>query len=181
MLDTPRDPQPLTSPLRSFLLDGILQFTRQVSRLPGVLRIALIGSLATPKPNPKDADVLVTVEPLTDLTDLARLSRQLKGRAQTRNSGADIFLAHPAPQYIGRICSWRECRPGLRLSCRARHCGRQEFLSDDLQAVKLDIALLVRPPVELWPAVLAHQDVPADVTEHLLRPLQELQRQAAPP
>jgi hypothetical protein len=29
--------------------------------MPGVLRIALLGSLATDKPLPKDADVLVTI------------------------------------------------------------------------------------------------------------------------
>jgi hypothetical protein len=181
MPETPREPQPLMPPLRSFLLDGVLQFTRQVCCLPCVLRIALIGSLTTPKLNPKDADVLVTVEPLMDLTDLARLGRQLKGRGQTRNSGADIFLANPDPRYIGRICSWRECRLGLRLSCRARHCGQREYLNDDLHVVKLDTALLVLPPVELWPAVVAHQDLPADVTERLLRPLKELQHRLAPP
>jgi hypothetical protein len=181
MPDTPREPPPLTPPLRSFLLDGVLQFTGQVCRLPGVVRIALIGSLTTPKLNPKDADVLVTVEPLMDLTDLARLGRQLKGRGQTRNSGADIFLAHPEPRYIGRICSWRECRLGLRQSCRARHCGQREYLNDDLHVVKLETPLLVRPPVELWPAVVAHQDLPADVTERLLHPLEELQQHPAPP
>lgn len=97
MLDKFRDTPPPMPPLRSFLLDGVLQFTRQASRLPGVIRIALIGSLTTPKLNPKDADVLVTVEPSLDLTHLARLGRQLKGRGQTRNSGADNFFDPPRP------------------------------------------------------------------------------------
>ncbi len=181
MPDMFRDTPPPLPPLRSFLLDGVLQFTREASRLPGVIRIALIGSLTTPKLSPKDADVLVTIEPLLDLTALARLGRQLKGRNQTRNSGADIFLAHLDQQYIGRICGWRECRFGVRLACRARHCGQREFLNDDLHLVQLDGPLLMSPPVELWPTVVAHQALPADVTERLLRPLQDLPQRPAPP
>lgn len=174
MPDSPHQNPPLTAPLRSFLLDAVLQFTRRAHLLPGVLRIALIGSLTTPKSNPKDADVLVTVEPEMILTDLARLGRQLKGQGQTRNSGADIFLAHPDHQYIGRICGWRECQFGVRVSCRANHCGHREYLNDDLQVVKLDTQLIAHPPVELWPAVICRQNVPVDVTQRLLAPLADL-------
>jgi hypothetical protein len=90
-------------------------------------------------------------------------------------------LTHPDLQYIGRICGWRECRFGLRLSCRARHCGQREYLNDDLHLVQLDGPKLKSPPVELWPVVLANQALPADVTERLLRPLQEPQHRPAPP
>jgi hypothetical protein len=38
------------SPLRQFLLLEALNFMRAASQLPGVLRIALIGSLTTPPP-----------------------------------------------------------------------------------------------------------------------------------
>jgi hypothetical protein len=37
-------------------------FVRSARSTPGVLRIALLGSLATDKPMPKDADVLVTID-----------------------------------------------------------------------------------------------------------------------
>ncbi|MCV2366448.1 hypothetical protein LNV23_23735 [Paucibacter sp. DJ1R-11] len=176
MSDSPHQNPPLMAPLRSFLLDAVLQFTCQAQRLPGVLRIALIGSLTTPKQDPKDADVLVTVEPTLDLTKLARLGRQLKGTGQTRSSGADIFLAHPEQQYIGRICGWRECRFGVRLACRAGHCGRREYLNDDLHVVNLGTQLIAHPPVELWPVVVCHQSVPVDVTQRLLVPLADLQK-----
>jgi hypothetical protein len=36
----------------------VLTFVRSARSTPGVLRIALLGSLATDKPVPKDADVL---------------------------------------------------------------------------------------------------------------------------
>jgi hypothetical protein len=78
-------------PLREFLLREVLRFVRTASTIPGVTRIALVGSLATTKPNPKDADVLVSVTDDVDLARLATAGRTLKGRAQTRNSGADIF------------------------------------------------------------------------------------------
>jgi hypothetical protein len=63
-------------------------------------RIALIGSLSTSKPLPKDADVLVTIE---DGLDLGRLAagRRLKGAAQQINLGADIFLADKEGRYLG--------------------------------------------------------------------------------
>lgn len=162
------------APLRAFLLQGVLRFTAAVGGLPGVDRIALIGSLTTHKPTPKDADVLVTVAADCDLDRLAKAARALKGHAQTRNSGADIFLADPGPdgRYVGRICHWRDCRPGIRLACRAQHCGRREFLNDDLQDVDLSSTLVAAPPIELWPVVVRRVAVPVDVDELLLRALQ---------
>jgi hypothetical protein len=54
----------IDSPLpfkRARLIAEVLPFVRAASGLPGVLRIALIGSLTTDEPNPKDVDVLATV------------------------------------------------------------------------------------------------------------------------
>lgn len=48
--------------LRAFLLEGVLRFTQSVGGMPGVTRIALVGSLVTEKVMPKDADLLVTVD-----------------------------------------------------------------------------------------------------------------------
>ena len=143
-----------------------------VGGLPGVTRIALIGSLGTQKAAPKDADVLVTVTPDSSLDQLAKAGRALKGFAQTRNSGADIFLGNLDGQYIGRICHWRDRRPGIRVVCRAQHCGRREFLNDDLQDVCLSSSLVSAPPIELWPSVVRRIAVPADVDDVLLGRLQ---------
>jgi hypothetical protein len=159
-------------PLRTFLLNGVLHFTITVGGLPGVSRIALMGSLATQKISPKDADVLVTVAADSSLDRLAKAGRTLKGYAQTRNSGADIFLADPEGQYIGRVCHWRECRPGIRLACQARRCGQREFLNDDLHVVNLPSTLVVAPPIEIWPIVVRRVAIPADVEQILLQPLQ---------
>jgi hypothetical protein len=156
-------------PIRPFLLAEVAEFVRRARACPGVRRIALVGSLVTDKHNPKDADVLVTVDDDADLTELASAARKLKGRAQSQNKGADIFLANPSRRYIGRTCHWRECRPGIRASCDARHCGRRPFLHDDLDAIKLDSALTDCPPVELWPVVIRRVQVPGDVEEVLLK------------
>jgi hypothetical protein len=88
----------------------VLAFTRAARSLPGVRRIALLGSLATHRPIPKDADVLVIIHADMDLASLASIGRRLKGSAQTINLGADIFLADEAGNYMGRICHYRECR-----------------------------------------------------------------------
>jgi hypothetical protein len=90
-----------------------------------VTGIALLGSLATTKPDPKDADLLVTVADEADLAPLADLGRKLRGHAQSLNPVVDVFLADPAGNYLGRTCPWQDCRPGLRLSRDALHCGRR--------------------------------------------------------
>ena len=160
------------SSLREFLLREVLTFVRYVRGYPEVSRIALLGSLTGSKPKPKDADVLVTVADDADLRSLAKAGRKLKGRAQSRNSGADIFLASPSGVYIGRVCHWRECGPFIRASCDARHCGRREFLHDDLDDVTLDSTLVREPPLELWPKVVRRISVSPDVESFLLAALE---------
>jgi len=46
---------------RAPLLQAVLRFVLDVRICQGVLRMALVGSLTTEKPLPKDADVLVTI------------------------------------------------------------------------------------------------------------------------
>jgi predicted nucleotidyltransferase len=167
------EPPPPQPPVRSQLLEAALLFVRSVARLPGVERIALIGSLTTPEPSPKDIDLLVTIADDMELAPLAKAARQLNGRAmQTgRSRGGDVFLADVSGNYLGRTCPWKECGPGIRLSCDALHCGQRHYLHDDLQAIKLQPALIEAPPIELWPAVVAHVNSPPDVEELLLRPI----------
>ena len=50
--------------MRDRLLVGVRAFVHAARQLPGITRIALIGSLTTTKPDPKDADLLVTVRTL---------------------------------------------------------------------------------------------------------------------
>lgn len=151
---------------RAPLLQAVLRFVLDARICRGVLRIALVGSLTTAKPLPKDADVLVTIEDGLDLGPLAKAARRLKGTAQQMNLGADIFLADAQGRYLGRICHYRECHP--RVACRAQHCGRQAHLNDDFQVVTLAQALIASPPVELWPGIRRRVLVSGDVEELLL-------------
>ena len=151
---------------RAPLLEAVLRFVRDACSCRGVLRIALVGSLTTAKPLPKDADVLVTIEDGLDLGPLARAARRLKGTAQQMNLGADIFLADAQGRYVGRICHYRECHP--RAACRAQRCGERAHLNDDLHVVTLAPALIASPPVELWPEIRRRAPVPGDVEELLL-------------
>jgi hypothetical protein len=148
---------------RRILLEGVDFFVRGAVRLSGVQQIALIGSLTTDKIAPKDADVLVWVEDAMDLTPLAALGRRFIGRMQSRGRGADVFLANPRGEYIGRTCLWRLCRPGVRVACDADHCGRRSFLHDDIRTVHLPSELLAAPPVLLWPEAKMPSTVPEDV------------------
>jgi hypothetical protein len=159
------EPRPSVPKPRRPLLEAVLAFVRSARDCPGVLRIALVGSLTTPKAIPKDADVLVTIKADMDLGPLARCGRRLKGTAQTINLGGDIFLADESGRYLGRICHYRECYP--RVACRARHCGHRDHLNDDLDILTLSVDLIAAPPVELWPRVIKRLPVPED-TEALL-------------
>jgi len=161
----------VAEPRRELLL-AVLLFVRTARTCPGVLRIALMGSLATSKAIPKDADLLVTINGTMDLGQLARVGRRLKGSAQTINLGADIFLADVTGRYLGRICHYRECHP--RVTCLAQHCGRREHLNDDLHIVTLS-KVIDALPVDLWPNVIRRLIVPADVEALLLTELERVQ------
>jgi hypothetical protein len=83
----------------------------------------------------------------------------------------DVFLVDVAGSYLGRTCPWKECGPGIRMSCQAQHCGQRHYLYDDLQNIRLEPAVIQTPPIELWPAVMPRVEVPADVEELLLKPI----------
>ncbi|OIR01533.1 hypothetical protein GALL_164340 [mine drainage metagenome] len=162
----------LTRPTpRQHLLRGVLKFTQAAAQLPGVTRIALLGSLTRDEPEPKDADVLVTVSDAMELAPHAKAGRQLAGHAQQLNRGADVFLADERGDYLGRACHWRECAPDIRASCDALHCGRRPYLHDDLRDIRLKSDLVATPPIELWPAVDVRVPTPDDVERVLLAPL----------
>ena len=151
------------TPVREVLLHGVDFFVRRAVRLHGVQKIALVGSLASTKLAPKDADLVVWVEDSVDLAPLAALGRQLIGRMQSYGRGADVFLANSRGEYIGRTCLWKMCGPGIRAACDADHCGRRPYLHDDLGAVRLPADLLAEPPVVLWPDGQAASATPMDV------------------
>jgi len=166
--------------VRDQLLDAALRFVQGAVRLPGVRRVALLGSIVTDRASPKDVDLLVYVANGTDLTALAALGRLLKGRLQSQSLGADVFLADEDGRYLGRTCSWKLCGPGIRARCAALHCGRRPYLHDDLLVVQLDDALVAAPPVELWPAVVRRVQLPDDV-ERFLSHLDEPHNNALQP
>ena len=155
--------------MREQLLSHLPWFVSALTKLSGIRRVALLGSITTNKQNPKDIDFLVLVDDDVDLEPLARLGRKIKGRAQQMNRGADIFLADAQGRYIGRTCSWRECGPGIRRSCDALNCGKRHYLHDDLRTVTLSQEA-VRGALELWPSLERRPGLPDDL-EKILKQL----------
>ncbi|MFQ5830971.1 MAG: hypothetical protein ACE5JD_17735 [Candidatus Methylomirabilia bacterium] len=158
--------------VRDSLLEAALWFVQTAARLSGVQRIALIGSILSDRPSPKDIDLVVYVSDDADLAPLASAARRLQGRLQSQNRGADVFLADEQRRYLGRTCPWKECRPGIRASCDALHCGGRPYLHDDLATIRLPDSLIAAPLLELWPIVVRRCQVPADV-ERLVSHLQQ--------
>jgi predicted nucleotidyltransferase len=153
--------------IRDRFLEEALRFIRTASTIPGVRRIALMGSIVTEKLNPKDIDLLVTISDDADLAPLARAARRMQGTLQGLNRTADVFLIDEAERYLGRTCHWRDCRPGIRRACDAAHCGRRPYLHDDLGTISLRPATLAAVHVQVWPAVARGGPVPADVEQFL--------------
>lgn len=104
------------------------------------------------------------------LDKLALLKRKLLGKTMATGDscGADVFLCNPLGKYLGRICSYKTCAPGIRQSCQAEHCGRREYLCDDLRNVHLDPTLIAEPPLTLWPEIIIRVEIPDDVREILV-------------
>ena len=125
-------------------------FVRAASQLPGVTRIALIGSLTTDEPEPNDVDILVTVTDEADVAPLATLGRRLNGHAQSFGRGGEVFLANPQGDYLGRTCPWKRCGPGIRMRCDALHCGQRLYLHDDLETIQLATNIIAAPPLESY-------------------------------
>lgn len=170
--DATYDPPPLPE-LRKIMFAEVRRFVRFARDLPGVQRIALIGSLASDKEFPKGIDMLVTITDDCDLDKLAIWSRQLAGHMLAHGAGANVFLASATDDYLGRTCPWKNCGPGIRKSCDARNCGARRFLHDDFSAIRLSKRVIQHPPVRLWPEIGATPDSPPDVMEELLEPLSQ--------
>lgn len=95
---------------REHLLEAAATFVDRAKTIQGVQRIALIGSITTPRREPNDVDLLLTIREDADVAAIAAAGRKLKGHAGNIGRGADVFLAHPDGTYLGRTCPWRECR-----------------------------------------------------------------------
>ena len=157
--------------IRERFLQEAARFVRAAGAISGVRRIAVIGSIVTDKPDPKDIDLLVTVTDDADLAPLASCARRLQGRLQGLNHTADVFLADERGRYLGRTCHWRDCRPGIRRACDALNCGRRQYLHDDLSTITLGTVTIEAARVQVWPQVKRYGPVPADV-ERFLEALQ---------
>jgi len=77
---------------RQPLLLAVRSFVHSARDYPGVLRIALLGSLTTTKLIPKDVDVLVTIDGAVELVELARTGRRLQGVLKPSTLVPTFFL-----------------------------------------------------------------------------------------
>ncbi len=146
---------------RAILISEGVKFFERAKTTRGVSRVALIGSILTEKESPKDIDFLLTVSADADYRQIAYIGRKLKGALQAQNLGADIFLANPEHEYIGRTCSHRECH--YRAGCGGLNCRPNSWIKTDLHLIKLDRGLVARPPLTIWPSVESLTELPSDM------------------
>ncbi|MCK6695783.1 MAG: hypothetical protein L6Q97_27220 [Thermoanaerobaculia bacterium] len=152
---------------RPAFIENALWFAEAAARREGVLRIALLGSITTPKPHPKDVDLLVMLKTGTPFKPISDLARKLSGKQMSvgDSSGADVFLVNEKGEYLGRTCHYRECH--YRARCEGQHCGPDSYLCDDFHIFQLRTEFIVRPPVELYPRMIVRAPLPPDLQEAL--------------
>lgn len=148
------------------MLEVLGKFLSSLKALECVERIGLTGSITTQKTEPKDIDIVVCTVVGSDLSELATIYRKMLGSLQSIGRGIDIFIFEKG-SYIGRPCHYRECCPGIRLSCKADHCGLRPYLCDDLKVVELYSTTLTGLPVQLHPRGWCLDDVPQDVKDFM--------------
>lgn len=150
---------------RQVLLEAARWFSEQAAELEEVVQVALVGSLCTPKRNPHDVDLVVTVRPGADFKRLAKLGRSLRGRIQRGRLGADVFLVEDG-RYIGRTCHYREPWPRVRcISARNMCDSERAFVCDTSRNFTLRREVFEAPPLVLYPEIEINADLPADVVE----------------
>lgn len=154
---------------RAYLIQLVHEFILSCRKIEAVQRIAIIGSLLSEKAKPKDVDLLLTIPDDLELTQLAKISRTLQGKSGSLGGGADVFLVNINNEYIGRICIWKDCRFGVRMSCDADNCGKRKYLHDDLNTITLKKELIDNPPLIIFPNLIRNVIIPLDVEEGLLK------------
>ena len=156
----------LPEPRRALLL-AVCSFVRAARICPGVLRIALMGSLVTNKPIPKDADVLVTIDDTTDLTGLARAASAPQG-----------VCSNHQPSSLMRLGVTSDAFASIASAIRAWHASPSIAdaapTSTMTHVVTLSKELLAAPPIDLWPDVVPRVKVPPDVEALLLTELERV-------
>lgn len=157
---------------RDRLIVLVFEFLKECIKINGISRISIIGSLATTKEHPKDADILLNIADDLELKYLAKISRRLQGKTGELNSGADIFVADLNNKYLGRICHWKDCRFGVRQRCDALNCGKRQYLHDDLNTITLKKELIDYPPLEIYPNLIKRIEVPNDLEDGLISKLE---------
>ena len=125
--------EPVDPAVRAHLLDAAFRFIDTIRGRHGITKIALIGSLTTDKPNPKDVDFLVTVDDDLDLRGLAKQSRRLLGMTQQNsNHGTDVFLANLDVKSAGAITNGGG---GQSVPSSVANLGTAVSVRTDVQAV----------------------------------------------
>jgi len=123
------------------LTAAAMDLAGKARKLPCVLEVAIVGSVAGEDPFPDDLDLAVVVSDMDE--SLAGCARQLSGRC----SYWDVFLFDEDLRYVGDLCHRREC-PGGSVECRG--CGRTPHLRPGLGSEYDESVFFSSPIAVLW-------------------------------
>ena len=99
------------------------EFARKVAGMASVREVLLFGSLASDVEYPKDYDIAVFLDGLSDIEAIARCARQMS----PMNHNWDAFIFSKDKQFMGNICAKRECLHESA-DCSVPSCGQTRHL-----------------------------------------------------
>src|SRR5207249_11341757 len=89
--------------VRDSLLEAALWFVQSAARLSGIRCIALIGSIVSDRPSPKDIDLVVYVADDADLAPLASTARRSRVGSRARTGAQTCsWQTSAATTWVGR-------------------------------------------------------------------------------
>ena len=100
-----------------------LEFAEKAQKLPSILEIAIVSSVAGNDPYPNDLDLVLIASNLDELSIIAKFARQMSSHYHSW----EVFLFNVELSHLGRICHRKKC-PGQSLDCSAPGCGRPPHL-----------------------------------------------------
>lgn len=126
---------------------SINKFVELVSKIDGIIEIALFGSLATGKKRiAKDIDLMVFIEDMDCIDKLATCHRKVLGQY---HSSPDVFVFTKDKHFLGNVCHRREC-PSQSVDCQVLDCGNIKYLEKRQGFTFNERSIFKNKPRVLW-------------------------------
>lgn len=132
---------------KELIEQSINMFVESVSKIDGIIEIALFGSLVTGKKRiAKDIDLMVFIEDINCIDKLALCHRRVLGKF---HANPDVFVFTKNKQFLGNICRRKEC-PARSVDCQVLDCGKIKYIRKRQNLIFNERNIFKNKPRLLW-------------------------------